>query len=189
MNCANTWGWASIFLRLRASCTCSACFFPSLHFTMTKQQKHFGHGRFFTHEYIRAVLATQVAMPFDDSTLGEQVIEFYKQHGVDYDVIHERALQKFVDSHELLANWSASDFTYIATNKGDGAETLVPINEEVDPVAGDAEAVNKMVGEVQKGDKDRLQNYGRPYQESGSPSGTYYSFARAADAPLPPMEL
>jgi len=163
--------------------------FTPFHFTMTKQQKHFGHGRFFTHEYIRAVLATQVAMPFDDSTLGEEVIAFYKQHGVDYDVIHSRALQKFVDSHELLANWSASDFTYIATNKGDGAETLVPINEEVDPVAGDAEAVNKMVGEVQKGDKDSLQNYGRPYQESGRPSGTYYSFARGADSPLPAMEL
>jgi len=55
--------------------------FTPFHFTMTRQQKHFGAGRFFTHEYIRAVLATQVAMPFNDSTLGEEVIAFYKEQG------------------------------------------------------------------------------------------------------------
>jgi len=159
--------------------------FTPFHFTMTKQQKHFGHGRFFTHEFIRAALATGVAMAFDANTLGEDVIAFYKEQGVDYDAIHSRQLEQYVVSHELLANWSAADFSYIATNKGDGNDTLVPLNAEADPVPEDAEAVNTMVGDTQKSDKERLQNYGRPYQESGRPSGTYYSLARPADSPMP----
>eukprot|EP01089_Gocevia_fonbrunei_P017793 TRINITY_DN5881_c0_g1_i2.p1 TRINITY_DN5881_c0_g1~~TRINITY_DN5881_c0_g1_i2.p1 ORF type:complete len:390 (+),score=90.15 TRINITY_DN5881_c0_g1_i2:54-1172(+) len=123
------------------------------------QGVHFTPNRFFPIEYVREVL----------KLVESEKIEFK----IDDDQPIEALIQG--DSHRKLAKWDVKDFElYVVGNKAYKANQDGTIGEEASGV--DIKAINAE-------DKNRLQNYGRPYStgEKVAPTGTYYGHPKSFD--------
>lgn len=118
---------------------------------------------------------------------------------MDYDDAHRRFLERVEQVHNRLAIWRPSSFHRIVI-AGQGvfelrtpavssanATTTSAVNARTR--AGDAVTrrrrliaapMDATASSLQKADKQRLQNYGRPY-ENDKPSGEYYAFMKNAD--------
>jgi len=103
-----------------------------------------------------------IPYPVTTETTLEELFEFYKVRGVDYNAIWEYEYKRYGESHKALANWQREDFSYVFS----GGKAY----RGKDVVAGVDES------KTQANDKLVLQNYGRPYD--GKPTGTYYKFAK-----------
>jgi hypothetical protein len=136
---------------------------------MQLQKNHFHHGRGFPLTYVRKLL--QLDKPYDvkKETPIEEIMAYYKELGVDYD--KEWAMWYYdicVAGTDATQNWIAEDFKYVVE---DGkVKTFTVENGTIMPgeeVAG--EDPNK----IQTRDKAIFQQYGRPYDDAGKPTGTY----------------
>jgi hypothetical protein len=132
---------------------------------------HFTAGRFFSLRYLQEVLKLLIASgetySFEPSTPVPETTAFFAAKGVDYDTIHKEETDKFYDAHRRLSNWNAEKF-----------ESVVVGEQVFDVKDATATASDKPSNTVVNDDKTALQNYGRPYADSGRPSGTYYKFAK-----------
>jgi hypothetical protein len=125
------------------------------------QENHFHHGRFFPLDFLRKALSLgdSVKMAIDESTEITDIIAKIKELGVNYDEEQIALLRKCRRIQERFNAWKKDDFGCIVANG------------EVLGGDGDAKA-------IQAEDVKVLQNYGRPYNDAGKPSGTYYKFAK-----------
>jgi len=101
------------------------------------------------------------------------IVDIKKIYNIDYDVIWKQAYQRYGKSHTLLANWNKNDFegtivndVYYAFKQVGNDVLLVEDQNEKD--------VRKIIAD----DKLILQNYGRPYKDNKTPTGSYYKFAK-----------
>ena len=151
---------------------------PLLPFQYYQYQRglHYTEARFFPLSYVRAVLALDVAYDVEDDTSVEDIVAFFKARGVDYATIHADFYRAAGERHQQLARWRRDTFTGAVAFDDEGNKTLLRFSDEertmLQPVPdGDADAAINA-------DKMRLQNYGRPLNSDGKPSGTYYKFAK-----------
>lgn len=126
--------------------------------------QHMTKDRFFPVKYIKAVLSLGEPMPVTMDTRIEDIIAHFAALGVDYDAMHAACYASCGASHRALANWQPDDFAL----RIQGGQVL---NSELDMSA--VVAADKMV----------LQGYGRPYNQAGRPTGTYYKYRRTQVIP------
>jgi len=130
---------------------------------MYQNGAHYTAKRFFPLDYIKAVLALGESMDITMETKVDDIINHFESR-VSYEAMHKDCYERVERSHQLLANWKAGDF-----------ETVI----EGDSVVGSERPKAEQVAT----DKAILQNYGRPYNDQGKPSGTYYKYARKERVP------
>jgi len=144
--------------------------FPMMPFqyAMAKEGLHFHHGRFFPLEWLRKALALgrKVQLTVDDSTEISSIIQKVKDAGVDYNAVHSEMLAKYDQAQRRLATWNEADF-----------ECQV-INGNVFDSKTETRKSNLDAKSLQAADTKILQNYGRPYDENGKPTGSYYRNAK-----------
>jgi len=146
-------------------------FLPN-HWMMFLKDLHFTYERFFPIEYIRSVLSLNIPLNVEEETKIEDVIAFYNGKGVNYQQIWRDCYTRYAESHKTLSNWSPDDFEGIIV-----ADTFCSIKENIVIPEGPADLKT-----IQNLDKLVLQNYGRPYNEAGKPTGGYYEYSK--DEPL-----
>lgn len=122
-------------------------------------------------EYVRAVLLKVVepaAQKFvvDSNTTIESIIEHFDKLGVSYKDIHTEFYARMKRNHVALSNWQPGDF---ALRLKDG-QVLQHDGTAPDPAVS--------YQEILQADKAILQNYGRPYNEAGKPTGAFYKSAQ-----------
>jgi len=143
------------------------------HWLLFLKGLHFTYERFFPVEYIRAVLQLNIPYDVKEDTKIEDIIYFYDQKGVSYQKIWQYSYEQYSASHKRFSNWNPQDFGGILI--GDNFCTISDNKASINDEQFDLKA-------IQNSDKMILQNYGRPYNESGKPTGGYYSFPR--DQPM-----
>jgi len=150
------------------------------HYTVFKKGIHYTYGRFLPLEYVKAALAAQGSTPLEgaaDMAIEDVFAYFKSTHGVDYDVIHKECCDRYDADHQRLCNWDPNDFE----GKIVGGETVQ--NHDGTAMEAPEGDMAKYVADARKQDTSVLQNYGRPYQESGRPGGTYYKLAKKERIP------
>ncbi len=150
---------------------------PFLPFQMLACTKkvHFTFGRFFPYEFVRAMLQCPTQFVWRENSTIEELFDFYRTaHKLDYAAVHASCYDRYMRSNELLANWRAEDFEGAVV----GTE-FVPFSANGKPQFDAAKPVEN-VEAVAASDKMTLQNYGRPYDAAGKPTGTFYKYAKAA---------
>mmetsp|Transcript_60061 Transcript_60061/g.173143 ORF Transcript_60061/g.173143 Transcript_60061/m.173143 type:complete len:399 (-) Transcript_60061:186-1382(-) len=141
---------------------------PFQHY-MAEVRNHFHEDRAFPLDYVRKLLELKEPYPVSKETLVLDIVNHFNDR-VNYkqmwDEFYSKALQDSVE----LSNWNADDFQYVVDNGKayeavlkDGEVCLGSAVEDVDLKA------------QQEKDKVAFQNYGRPYNEAGKPTGTYTS--------------
>eukprot|EP00439_Symbiodinium_sp_Y106_P066150 s2121_g10.t1 len=137
------------------------------HYSRFIDGEHFTYRRFFPLEYMQQALARgdAVKMAIASDTDISDIIDKVKAAGVDYDVVYAACMERAHAMQRKFAPWKAADFCY-RVSKESIAELSGAERRDLDPK------------EVQKSDAVALQNYGRPYDENGKPTGTYYKYAK-----------
>lgn len=107
----------------------------------------------------------------NDDTPLEQICAHFATKGVDYDKIHAQYYQKYGESHARLANWTPDKFEgFVADNK---------VYKFVKPGSLEGALDVKVDAKAAQGaDKLALQNFGRPYGPTGSPTGSFYKYPK-----------
>lgn len=146
------------------------------HFALFKKGVHYCKYRHFPLEYVIKVCEVLQqkgeTMPHaPDLSPMDLVKEITSRFGVDYEAAYKEDIDKIARTNNYMANWKPDDFSFVVA--GDNV-TARP------GVAAAAPAAK----EVESGDKERLQGYGRPNGADGKPGGVYYKHARQP-APLP----
>uniref|UniRef100_A0A7S1M4Y5 HIT domain-containing protein n=1 Tax=Neobodo designis TaxID=312471 RepID=A0A7S1M4Y5_NEODS len=154
---------------------------------------HYTEGRFFPYAYVDAVLDAAVgkfgadgagipAELLQEDTPVEAIVAFAESAlGQSYAEAHKRAYDRAGALYAQYATWKPDQFRGVAAENGETGKLEVTLNHGGSERITDAAQVNAMINE----DKLALQNYGRPYDDAGKPTGTYYSFPRdAADVEL-----
>jgi hypothetical protein len=121
---------------------------------------------------------TQYQWVEDKSTIEELIAFYLEHHNIDYDAIHVAFCKRYQASHLLLANWKPEDFEGAISN----ARFHARLDE--DTLDWDNSSAVENVDAQAATDKMMLQNYGRPYDANGKPSGTYYGFAKKTVMPF-----
>eukprot|EP00440_Ansanella_granifera_P016094 gb/GFBE01017482.1/.p1 GENE.gb/GFBE01017482.1/~~gb/GFBE01017482.1/.p1 ORF type:complete len:394 (+),score=82.93 gb/GFBE01017482.1/:1-1182(+) len=141
---------------------------PFQHF-MAETRNHFHEGRGFPVSYVRNVLALDVPYEVTKDTRIEDIIDFYCSKGVDYKKEWSEWYEKICLASTLnFQNWNPDDFEYAVEN---GKVYSFSVTDGK-VVLGD-EVAGANATDITAKDKVALQNYGRPYNEAGKPSGTY----------------
>jgi len=143
-------------------------FFP-YHWFLFLNDGHFTKERFFPIEYIRQVLALNISYDVKEDTPIEELIAFYDSKGVNYLQIWKQCYENYAASHKRFANWNSEDFEHLVI--GDQLFSLKGETATLVEGPHDLKAIFNQ-------DKTTLQNYGRPYNEAGKPTGGYYPFAK-----------
>jgi len=144
--------------------------FPMMPFQylMAKEHNHFHHGRFFPLEWLRKALALgkKVQLSVDDSTEISSIIQKVKEAGVNYDEVHTEMLAKCQRAQDRFATWNEADFECQVINGKVFDSEPLKLRSDLDAKS------------LQAADTKLLQNYGRPYDDNGKPTGSYYGFAK-----------
>jgi len=139
------------------------------HFNLALEEKHFSHGRFFPLEYVRAALALgdAVKMEITDDTDTGDIISMVTKQGINYDEYHSTLMRRVRRMQAAFSPWEEQDFRHQVINGKvfSSFGGLVPVPQK-DPL------------QIQKEDKMALQNYGRPYDADGKPTGTHYRYPK-----------
>jgi hypothetical protein len=136
---------------------------------MYQQGNHFTPNRFYPLEDIKELLKFDEPMAVTMDTPVEEIIEKFEGR-VSYEKEHEALYMRVEESHRALANWNRADFTLRIDRSGS--------------VRGTADESQRAASDVVDADKATLQSYGRPYNEKGKPSGTYYKHAKRERIPV-----
>jgi len=149
--------------------------FTPYHWFLYLNDGHFTKERFFPIEYIRQVLALNIPYDVQETTPIEDIIAFYDKAGVNYLQIWKECYENYARSHHRFANWQQQDFQHLVV--GDQLYSIE--GKKAVPVEGnhDLKAI------YNTHDKAVLQNYGRPYNQAGKPTGGYYAFAKTKVIP------
>lgn len=145
------------------------------HYYMIRKRNHYTFGRFFPAEYVVACLSKERESPHPThwrdiaDTSIEDVIAYYDGKGIKYADLHQDLIARYERSDQGLAKWPGSAFSNVIL---DGSIVLRRRDSQIE---GEQETAPK----IQAADKEVLQNYGRPYDSNGKPTGTYYSLAKA----------
>mmetsp|Transcript_70246 Transcript_70246/g.142666 ORF Transcript_70246/g.142666 Transcript_70246/m.142666 type:complete len:172 (+) Transcript_70246:2-517(+) len=140
------------------------------HYAQAREENHFHYRRFFPLEYLQKALAlgNKVKMDINDDTSVEDILSTVEKHGINYDQIQISLLRRCRQMQERFVAWKEDDFGnyVVGGNKILSTETLGMVSGE-DPK------------KIQAADTQALQNYGRPYNKDGKPTGTYYKYAKS----------
>merc|ERR1711924_52852 len=101
----------------------------------------------------------------DGETQAESIIAHFDKLGVSYKEAHSEFCAGVLSSQQTLANWRPEDFKLRLRDD----KLFDAVSQE--PVQGNYQ------DELQA-DKLLLQNYGRPYDSNGKPSGSFYKHAK-----------
>merc|ERR1712218_541000 len=88
-------------------------------------------------------------------------------NGVNYDSMHGAMMRKCKRWQHLFSPWEEADFKHQVVN-----------GKVFSVFGGLVPAPSKDPTSLQKEDTKTLQNYGRPYDIEGRPTGTYYRYAK-----------
>lgn len=139
---------------------------------MAENKNHFHKGRAFPLSYVKKILDLNIPYEVNKDTAIEAIVEHYKGHGIDYDVLWEEWFEKVcLGSTLAMQNWQVDDFKYVVQ---DGKVHNFSVKDgkiELGDVVTDGDSADP--SKIQGKDKAILQNYGRPYNEAGKPGGTY----------------
>jgi hypothetical protein len=138
--------------------------FLPLQYRMYLDGQHMTKDRFFPVEYIKAVLLLGEPMHVTMDTPIEDIISHFASRGVNYNAMHAACYAGCGASHRALANWQPDDF-----------ELRIREGQVLCSELGKSE--------VAAADKAALQGYGRPYNQAGKPTGTYYKYRRTEVLP------
>jgi hypothetical protein len=139
------------------------------HHRLTCDKHHYTKFRCFPLSYVRKILRLgRYPHGIAKDTSIESIVEHYTTLGIDYEKEWEEWFVKIcIGATERMQNWKPDDFQYVVEDGKafnfsieDGHVKLGARND-TDP------------GRIQAADKIALQNYGRPYNEAGKPTGTY----------------
>eukprot|EP00931_Biecheleriopsis_adriatica_P057210 TRINITY_DN33929_c0_g1_i1.p1 TRINITY_DN33929_c0_g1~~TRINITY_DN33929_c0_g1_i1.p1 ORF type:complete len:441 (-),score=97.59 TRINITY_DN33929_c0_g1_i1:54-1376(-) len=138
------------------------------HYNMLQVGEHFTYGRFFPLFYLQKALGLgdAVKMTVTDDTDICDIMAMVTKAGVSYDDEHAAHIARAHAAHQRFCPWREDDFTHCV------------ISGRVYDKARRCEQPGLDLKEVQKSDSLLIQNYGRPYDENGKPTGTYYKFAK-----------
>jgi hypothetical protein len=151
--------------------------FTPFHWHLYKHGGHFTKGRFFPVEYLVAALTAMGESPMPeaaDMAIEELTARVEREYGVSYEKMWRTSFEAYGASHARLEQWSPEDFDAAIV---DGRVVVER------PSGGAVKGAPVGVSEMLAADKLALQNYGRPYNQAGQPTGTYYRYAK--QAPLP----
>lgn len=141
---------------------------PFQHF-MAETRNHFHEGRAFPMSYVRNVLKLDKPYDVNKNTPIESIVEYYKGLGVDYKAEWTEWYENIgIGSTLAMQNWKPADFKYVVQDGKAHNFTIEAGKVKLGDAVVDADPVK-----IQAADKAILQNYGRPYNEAGKPSGTY----------------
>lgn len=139
---------------------------------------HFKKGRHFPLRYVvEGLLAFQDAgrvISNPEDTSAEDLIKAISEVGIDYEAAWNLDQQRFERNCAKLANFSEKDFKYAVVG-----ETV--LDRETGQPAPDAPEAKSVFNQ----DKMAMQGYGRPYNASGKPGGTYYKHFLKPDQVIP----
>jgi len=138
------------------------------HYNQAKQGGHYHYGRFFPLEYVMKALelGDNVKMDVTEDTAIEDIMRKIQEHGVVYDSVHREFMNKCWRLQDRFSPWAEKDFRCQIVN----GRAYNMDEHRMDPDA-DAKV-------MQTEDAKKLQNYGRPYDDAGKPTGTYYKYAK-----------
>lgn len=139
------------------------------HYSLARNENHFHHGRFFPMEFLLEALSLgeRARMEVDENTPMEDILNHLLGLGVSYDAHWGNLQRRCRAVQELFNPWREEDFELVfINNRAYSVPDLMPQPE-------------LQFSDMQKADKEALQNYGRPYTDSGKPSGTFYRYAKA----------
>lgn len=137
-------------------------------YCQARKNGHWHYGRFFPLEFVRDALklGDKVKMDITEDTDIQAIIDKARDHGVAYDAEHREFLQKCWDLQDRFSAWEESDFECQVVN----GRVYNMVDGRMEPHS-DPKA-------IQAADTKKLQNYGRPYTETGQTTGTYYKYAK-----------
>lgn len=138
------------------------------HYEKTRDEVHFQYGRFFPFKYLRKALelGDKVKMEINPFTPLSEVLDKVLSHGVNYDEYQIGMVRQCFKMQRKYAAWSESDF---------GAQVMNGKVLNVDTMEFELDKDPKT---IQAEDTKLLQNYGRPYDADGKPTGAFYKFAK-----------
>merc|ERR1712194_716749 len=138
------------------------------HYSQARQERHWHYGRFFPLEYVMKALelGDKVKMNVTEDTAIEDIMQTIKEHGVDYDSVHREFVNRCWMLQDRFSPWKENDFR---CQVADGR--AYSMDEKRTELDSDAKV-------LQAEDAKKLQNYGRPSDDSGKPTGTYYKYAK-----------
>lgn len=151
--------------------------FMPYQFQCLVENKSFARGRFFPLTYVRAVLVKAAegganAVTVDSETPIDSIIEHFDKLGVSYEAIYSEFYENIVESHKKLSNWQSEDFEL--RSKDD--QVFASNSNTEQGIYKDPLPTN--LQDALQGDKKIIENYGRPYDSTGKPSGAFYKHAR-----------
>jgi len=148
--------------------------FLPFHYWMYKHGAHFTSRRWFPVQYVMAPLKACNGEPIPDAAdmdIDALLDYIIQKHSLNYDAMYQHIYEGYGKSHDRLCNWSPKDFEAMTVENKDVVSLRTGLQLE-EPAA-----------KVRGADTLCLQNYGRPYNESGKPSGTYYKYAKTECVP------
>jgi len=146
---------------------------PFQHY-MTECRNHFHEGRGFPMTYVKAVLELDKPYDVKKDTPIEEIMAYYKELGVDYQVYWTEWYEQLcLPSTLSFQNWNTDDFEYVVSEGKVYNYTVTEGKVELGELVEGADA-----SKIQAMDKTAMQNYGRPYTDAGKPTGTYIQAPR-----------
>lgn len=138
------------------------------HYALTRDEVHFQYGRFFPFKYLRKALelGDKVKMEITPLTQLSEILEKVASHGVNYDEYQIGMVRQCFNMQKKYAPWSESDFSAQVVNGKVLNMDTMQFELDQDPKA------------IQAADTKLIQNYGRPYDAAGKPTGSFYQFAK-----------
>ncbi|KAJ1462085.1 hypothetical protein M885DRAFT_476162 [Pelagophyceae sp. CCMP2097] len=152
-------------------------------YRLFRQGAHFTHDRFLPLAYVKQALAQLVEKGAAVAgarglSVPELAARVQALTGVDYAAAHADAYSAVEAAQQRLGNYDAGDFDFLVDDETNTAVARI-IEGAPQPLEGGALAG----ADLAKSDTLALQQYGRPYDAQGKPTGVFYSHAR--DIPLP----
>ncbi|RNF27393.1 uncharacterized protein Tco025E_00392 [Trypanosoma conorhini] len=157
---------------------------PHQYFMYSRGQ-HFTYNRFFPLSYVQKCLSALTKKPDPlgkhasllDLPIDEMVDILDSECDISYKSEHAKFFLRVEEMQNRFANWTKDKFQgrYILPENDDAKKGSLLFK----PFSGDSFYVDENVAFAEE--KEKLQNYGRPYNEEGKPSGGFYAFPKSLE--------
>mmetsp|Transcript_19077 Transcript_19077/g.24739 ORF Transcript_19077/g.24739 Transcript_19077/m.24739 type:complete len:380 (+) Transcript_19077:406-1545(+) len=158
------------------------------HFSLFQRDLHFNTGRFVPTTYLLDALSALETTPLFVSTLNELTSKVQELTGLNYQQYSQDYKLRVHNAQLKLAKWHLDDFDFMLLDDSDIStfETrLLSTNKERISLLNnfpDNETV------LFKEDTRRMQQYGRPFDEHGQPTGCYLNLTSSSFSLGSPLE-